>query len=236
MAATEIKPLGIKAYGSIPHLPGSRMGPADHHCHEGQSAICTEKARDRHDVIIVQEKLDGSCVAVAKVDNKIVALGRSGYLAQTSPFKQHQLFASWVRDNEARFSDSLLDGERMVGEWLAQAHGTRYNLKHEPFVAFDIMVGQKRMSFNNFNLRVLDSKFVVPHLVSIGEPVSIAHAVTLLGDFGHHGANDVIEGAIWRVERRGQVDFLTKYVRPDKVDGKYLESVTKAEPVWNWGS
>ena len=46
------KPIG-KAYGHIPHLPTSRMGPADKHCHEGQSRICTEKVRDRHDEIIV---------------------------------------------------------------------------------------------------------------------------------------------------------------------------------------
>lgn len=44
-----IKPLGQKAYGSIPHLPGSRLGPGDHHCHEGQAKIATEKARDKHE-------------------------------------------------------------------------------------------------------------------------------------------------------------------------------------------
>jgi hypothetical protein len=32
------------------------------------------------------------------------------------------------------------------------------------------------------------------------------------------------------VERRGEVDFLAKYVRPDKVDGKYLGG----EPIWMW--
>lgn len=52
------KPLGIKNYGSIGHLPGSRMGPADHHCPEGQGTICTTLARDKFDKIIVQEKFD----------------------------------------------------------------------------------------------------------------------------------------------------------------------------------
>lgn len=49
---------GIKAYGSIPHLPGSRLGPGDHHVTEGQARICTERGRDRHDFITVTEKLD----------------------------------------------------------------------------------------------------------------------------------------------------------------------------------
>jgi hypothetical protein len=53
------KPLGQKAYGSIPHLPGSRLGEGDHHVSEGQAIIATKKARDKNDLIIVQEKLDG---------------------------------------------------------------------------------------------------------------------------------------------------------------------------------
>ena len=48
------KPLGRKNYGSIPHLPNSRMGPADKHCEEGQAKIATEQARDKNDEIFVQ--------------------------------------------------------------------------------------------------------------------------------------------------------------------------------------
>ena len=78
------KPLGGKAYGSIGHLPSSRLGPGDHSVHEGQARICTTKVRDKRDRVIVQEKLDGSCCAVAKVEGRVVALGRAGYLATTS--------------------------------------------------------------------------------------------------------------------------------------------------------
>ena len=35
------KPLGRKAYGSIPHLPGSRLGPGDH-CGVVLRTNCTE--------------------------------------------------------------------------------------------------------------------------------------------------------------------------------------------------
>src|SRR5437588_7986509 len=121
------KPLNGKAYGSIPHLPGSRLGPGDHHVHAGQAIICTEKARDRHDRLIVQEKLDGSCVAVAKLEGRIVPLTRAGYPAHSSPWEQHQLFEAWVWNNAyERFDQLLEEGERLCGEWLAQAHGTRY--------------------------------------------------------------------------------------------------------------
>src|ERR1700681_524391 len=118
------KPLGRKNYGSIPHLPNSRIGPGDHHVHEGQAVICCEKTRDSRDVVIVTEKLDGSNVGIARIGDDIVALGRAGWTAQSSPYKQHQLFAAWVRWNESLFLEILHPGERFIGEWLAQAHST----------------------------------------------------------------------------------------------------------------
>src|SRR4051812_45187727 len=36
------KPLGSKGYGSICHLPGSRLGPGDHKLNPGQARILTE--------------------------------------------------------------------------------------------------------------------------------------------------------------------------------------------------
>ncbi|MEO6436802.1 MAG: RNA ligase family protein, partial [Tepidisphaeraceae bacterium] len=148
-----VKPLGIKAYGSICHLPGSRLGPGDHKLNPGQARILTAIPRDRHDVIIVQEKLDGSNVAVARVGGALVAIGRAGYPAISSKYEQHQLFAHWVNANLHRF-EFLDEGERLCGEWLAQAHGTRYALTHEPFVPFDLMRGAERAPFEEFRRRV----------------------------------------------------------------------------------
>lgn len=236
MTATRpVKPLGHKAYGSIPHLPTSRMGPADHSCHEGQARIATERARDSHDMIVVQEKLDGSACAVAKVDGTVIALGRAGYPAESSPHEQHHMFARWVAANRARFAAFLGDGERVVGEWLVQAHGTRYELHHEPFVAFDIMWGQRRAVTAEVVERAERAELPVPHVVSAGPPVTVLDALTGLGVNGRHGAIDPIEGAVWRIERKGKVDFLCKYVRPDKVDGCYLPEVSGGAAVWNWG-
>lgn len=226
------KPLGIKSYGSIGHLPGSRLGPRDHHVHEGQARICTERTRDKHDTIHVQEKVDGGCVAVALINGEIVALGRRGYLASTSPFEQHHLFADWVERNRSRFRAVLDEGERLCGEWLAQAHGTRYDLPHEPFVAFDLMRGHERIPLAAFIDR-LSSSFIIPRLLHAGPAFSIDQMLECLEPSGH-GAIDPVEGAVWRVERKGKVDFLAKWVRPDKVDGCYLPELTEAPPVWNW--
>lgn len=57
-----------------------------------------------------------------------------------------------------------------------------------------------------------------------------------------HGALEPVEGAVWRVERddprlkKRVVDFLAKYVRGEKEDGKYLPMAAhpEREPVWLW--
>jgi hypothetical protein len=238
------KPLGRKNYGSIPHLPGSRTGPGDHACHEGQARIATLKARDKHDEIFVTEKLDGSNVGVVRLDNTLYALGRAGYLASSSPYEQHGLFADWVYCNHERFMAVLLNGERLVGEWLAQAHGTKYHLRHEPFVAFDLMKGNHRLAWREFKDRVVPEDFITPTLLAFGRPISIEDTMINLGLTGFHGAEKA-EGAVWRVERdklvdrhsgrrKRVVDYLVKYVRPDKIDGCYLEKLSGQAAVWNW--
>lgn len=239
------KPLGIKNYGSIGHLPDSRMGPSDRKCPDGQARIATLKARDKHDRVIVQEKLDGTNVGVALVNGVLCPLNRSGYLADTSPYEQHWRFAQWVYAQQDRFHAVLQEGERLCGEWLLQAHGTRYDLPHEPFVAFDLMCGATRTPYPELSDRIGIADFVLPRLIHQGSPLSVSDALRAIAISGH-GALDPVEGAVWRVERntlvdpgrggerRWKVDFLVKYVRPDKVDGCYLPGVDgNTDPLWN---
>lgn len=228
------KPLGQKSYGTIAHLPGSRQGPKDIGLNDGQTRICTVKARDAHDRIIVQEKLDGSNVAAANIDGEIVPLIRAGYPAVSSHYEQHRIFHVWAMERLESF-DFLRPGERVCGEWLAQAHGTRYDLRHDPFVAFDIMRnGHERACWSEMKERI-GARFPLPAVLHEGGPCSIERALAELGEHGHHGALDPVEGAVWRVERKGTVDFLAKYVRHGKVDGKYLPELRGSEgPIWHW--
>lgn len=235
------KPLGRKAYGSIGHLPGSRRGRGDHGCNPGHAKILTEKARDAGDHIIVQEKLDGSNVGVCKVGGKVIPLNRAGHVATTSPYEQHQLFAEWVRREYARFDHILDDGDWISGEWLAQAHGTRYDLTgREPFVVFDLFAKGERLPYdalcwrNVLNEMLCELKtFTLARLIHRGGPISIAAVLPLLEPSGH-GALEPVEGAVWRCERASAVEFLAKYVRPEKRDGCYLPGESGRPPVWNW--
>lgn len=234
-----IKPLGRKSYGSIAHLPNSRLGEGDHKCSDGQARIATEKKRDKHDLIIVQQKVDGSNVGVAKLNGEILPLTRAGYLANTSPYEMHHKFYDWMIKQKNRFSELLSEGERICAEWMLVAHGTKYRLPHEPFIAFDIMTGTDRVTFDELSERVKPFDIIQPQLISKGEPLSIAEAMRMI-DPTIHGALDPVEGCVWRVERNAivnkqtgerkwVVDFLVKYVRPDKVDGLYLSDT----PIYN---
>src|SRR5262249_1509410 len=148
-------------------------------------------------------------------------------------YEQHHLFAHWVQEHEERFDAVLQEGERVCGEWLAQAHGTRYALPHEPFVAFDLMVGTQRFSVDVFLRRICTGHFTTPRELYRGGPFSVEQAQSLLESSGH-GALDPVEGAVWRRERKGEVDFVVKWVRPDKGDGIYLPEISGKPPLWNW--
>jgi hypothetical protein len=235
-----IKPLGKPSYGSIPHLPSSRLGPGDHYISEGQAKICTEKTRDRHDVVIVQEKLDGSNVGVAKINGKVIAITRAGYLATDSPHLQHHYFDRYVKEHYKTFDLALYEDERLCGEWLAMAHGTRYNLPHSPFVVFDLIKagsGQKsnlnRAPYDEFKHRCQSFDLDMPNLLSMPNPVSIEAAKELVKQSAH-GAIDPVEGVIYRVERKGAVDFLAKFVQHHKQDGKYSAENNEGRTVWNF--
>lgn len=55
------------------------------------------QTRDRHDLVIVQEKLDGSNVGIARLNGEILALTRAGYLAPPCPGSSTTTLASGLR-------------------------------------------------------------------------------------------------------------------------------------------
>src|SRR5207302_9606589 len=76
---------------------------------------------------------------------------------------------------------------------------------------------------------------VTPRILHDGGPIPVETVLPLLATSGHGVAeSETVEGAVWRVERRGQFDFMAKWVRPDKVDGKYLESISGQPAIWHW--
>jgi hypothetical protein len=222
-----------RLYGKIPHLPGSRTGPSDRHVDELLAARCTLRERPG-DLVLVQEKLDGSCVAIVREAGALVAYGREGRPCASARNDGRRAFAAWLAAQAQRLDGVLGEGERLVGEWLAVAHGTRYALPHAPFVAFDLFAADgARATFATLAARATAARLPVPHLVHQGGALGIEAALARLGTHGFHGALDPAEGLVWRIEANGAVAAVAKYVRPGKQDGCYLADHTGQPAVAN---
>lgn len=242
------KPLGRKAYGSIPHILGSRLGPGDWCLETAMSALLTLRARwdDRYrDRVILTEKVDGTCVAVGRLNDAILPLIRAGYDARSSPHKMHHDFARWVEAREALFRQRLASGERVPGEWMQVAHGTIYDLREddELFVPFDVIVPgkdrglpERRLPHDEQRERFAEMGLRGAHVLSDGPAVPVERALEMLNGNGFHGATEPAEGVVYRMETNGAFNFLAKFVRAGKADGKYMVGVeggTAVEPVYN---
>lgn len=231
-----MKPLNKKNYGSIPHLSNSKLGSGDYFITEGQERILTEKKRDKHDTVLVFEKYDGSNVGIAKQDGNIFALTRSGYEAGTSPYKQHHEFAKWVYSRRDFFSLILDEGERIAGEWLLQAHGLEYNIEQEdPIIFFDwFNSNNKRKPFEVLEKDLGLWDLPLPRLLHKGDAISVDELEPILNlKTDSIWSKENPEGMVYRVERKGKVDFLAKWVRSDFEAGKYCIGVDEDKLIWN---
>ncbi len=235
-----MKPLNKKNYGSIGHFSVSKLGVGDHHINPGQERILTKKTRDKHDYIYVTEKYDGSNVGIAKVQGKIYALVRKGYQAKTSPFVMHHYFNNWVIANETFFKHLLNEGERLVGEWLLQVHSLQYHIPNNlpPFIALDwFKANNERYLQTDLHKLLLPYHIAKPRILYQGFgacPIEEAlHNLQLSFNKNKfvHCVQEKPEGLVYRVERNGKVDFLSKYVRHNFEAGKHL--VKDAPPIWN---
>jgi hypothetical protein len=163
----------------------------------------------------------------------LVALGRDGKLCKNSRNTNRRAFAVWLERNQNRF-DWLQNLERLACEWLPVAHGTRYAFKHEPIVALDFFdaVGT-RATLQELQQKISNSSLKIPHVLHVGNAISLQAALEKLGTHGFHGALDQSEGLIYRLERTDKLLMLAKYVHHGKIDGVYLSDHTGQADVYN---
>ncbi|MCE9579235.1 MAG: RNA ligase family protein [Deltaproteobacteria bacterium] len=222
----------MRLYAKIPHLPGSRVGPAERFAPAPLVARMVAEARDG-DRVIVSEKLDGTCVAIVATDAGIEARGRDGAPCALSRNDGRRAFAAWVQARAARFAAVLAPGERLMIEWLALAHGTRYALPHGPAVAIDGFTDAVRWPLAETIARATAARLPIATVLHDGGALPVDEADARLGVHGHHGAIDAAEGVMYRLERGDEVVVLAKRVRPTKRDGIYLADHSGADHVWN---
>lgn len=103
----------------------------------------------------------------------------------------------------------LKNGERIIGEWLAQAHGLVYRIEAESIVFFDYFtVKNECILFTE--LKAISNQFGLPLLRKLheGKPITVEELLPLLNE-KTKGIESVEhpEGMVYRVERKGKVDF-----------------------------
>jgi hypothetical protein len=221
----------MRLYPKIGHLPGSRTGPNDRQISPSLAERLTAKGRP-DDRVVVQEKLDGSCVLVMRHEGALLAMGREGGRCDESRNEGRRRFAAWLAGREGLFG-WLDEGEKLAGEWLALAHGTRYALPHGPFVAFDLFDARRERASEEVLAARLPPALPRPRLLHEGPPIALGAALEALGERGHHGALEAAEGVVYRLESRGRMLALAKWVRAGKIDGAYLADHGGGEHVWN---
>lgn len=229
--------LGEKVYHHIGHLPSSRVGPGDHTVDPGTARMFTDivawKGVQEH--ITIQEKLDGSCVSVIRNGEEIIPALRSGHRAETSPWEQHHRFAAYVSARWAAFRSLLRPNERVVGEWMAQAHGIRYGQLTDLFYVFDIRSDGVWLPALDVKRRCDQWNIETVPLLYYGPPLALEH-IKRLTNRSAFRSKGCAEGAVLRREFNGRCVDIAKYVRQDHCPGIYIpgtENAVTSEPVWH---
>jgi RNA ligase len=229
-------------YARIPHLPGSRTSSLDR-IHTLANAQQFTKNVPAGFQLVVEEKLDGSCVAISREprtdanrekQTNVVARGRDGSAAALSRNEGRRLFATYVEDHQEIFAELLAPGDVVVGEWMALVHGVRYKLRHEPFVVLDLFRNGVAMNRTIVDIFAHRAGLARPAVLHQGGAIDVSEALCLLGTFGKHGASNAAEGVVYRLEGHGQKPRLAKVVHGDKLDGGLLPEATGLPAEWNW--
>ncbi len=84
----------------------------------------------------MEEKIDGSCVAIARHEGKILPLVRAGYHARSSEYQLHHMFASWVESTSrsaipAHQALSLLGPVGQTGFGVSAPEGCVWRVENE---------------------------------------------------------------------------------------------------------
>lgn len=233
------KVLPYKTYNSIGHLSGSRLGPTDSKIDMNTEKKMTEQFPLHHSCILfIEEKMDGSNVCVVRYEGELVCLSRSGYNCKDSNQEQHRMFYRWVMNHKEQFEELLpTNHDRVVGEWLALAHGTIYKELSSPFMAFDLYKNGIHQSLCNRKDEIDKVHlYNVPIILQSENPIPIRIALEYANMKNSNG-----EGVVYRMEKRKRNKkdntfyyepwMIAKVVKQDKEDGKFLKD---GQRIWNW--
>ena len=130
------------------------------------------------------------------------------------------------------------ENERIAGEWMMCAHGIKYDVLKDPFIAFDYFTANnERMLHSDLISKTANAEIETPRIIFHGfQAFRLDWALEELN--GNKHLHTVIaqgkpEGLVYRVERKGKFDYAAKFVRQDHECGIYIIDVPEDKLTWN---
>lgn len=206
-------------FGSIGHLKGSKLiDSKDKLLSEKEQYKYTICKRNKKDLVIITEKIDGMNAGVIKRNGLIYPINRNGYDSRTmgTVHKELQLlgieWAKWVDSNYLKYNSILQEGERLVFENCIMQHTLKYEFKDEPvFLLAKYNSDNKKISFNELLSLARTYSIQQPPVLNIGVAIS-PEIIIQQYPKGIVGVKGEIEGIVYNYEHNGTHESCAKYV------------------------
>jgi len=207
-------------FGHIGHLTGSKM--IDNHdilLSEKNQYQFTTSLRNKNDIVIITEKIDGMNAGVVKKNGLIYPINRKGYDVRQSMLINEELYllmsewAKYVDDNYMLFDSILEECEHMAFENAIIQHTLRYKFKTKPvFLLAKFDSKNKKINYNSLSELSNKYGFVMPPLLNIGIAVP-PDLILKQYPVGKAGIDDkIMEGIVYSYEHEGEHESCAKFV------------------------
>lgn len=206
-------------FGTIAHLTGSKMiDDKDKLLNSEEQNKFTVCKRDRKDLVVISEKIDGMNAGVLKKEGYLYPINKQGYDVRNMGSVHKELtilgmeWAKWV-DNHYLLYDTLLEeGERLVFENCIIQHTLKYKFKSDPvFLLAKYKSNNKRINYKELTELAQHNNIQQPPLLNMGLALK-PQIVLEQYPKGMAGVQGWIEGIVYNYEHDGKHESCAKYV------------------------
>lgn len=208
-----------KNFGHIGHLEGSKLiDDKDKLLSKEEQYKYTVCKRDKNDLVIISEKIDGMNAGVVKKNGLLYPINRNGYDVRIMGAVHKELsilgeeWAKWVDNNYLTYDSILEEGERLVLENCIMQHTLKYKFKGTPvFLLAKFKSDNKRINYEELTKLAVKNNMQQPPVLNVG--VALPPQI-IIDQYpkGLVGVRGDIEGIVYNYEHKGEHDSCAKYV------------------------
>jgi len=206
-------------FGTIGHLTGSKMiDDRDKLLSDDEQAKFTVCKRDKNDLVIITEKIDGMNAGVIKKNGYLYPINKQGFDVRNMGAVNKELeilgieWAKWVDNHYSLYDGLLEEGEHLVFENCIVQHTLRYNFKIEPvFLLAKYKADKKRLSYQKLTELAISNGILQPPLLNLGLALP-PQAVIKQYPKGVIGVQGQMEGIVYNYEHNNEHIGCAKYV------------------------